>query len=144
MKRTSKMSIIKEFLDNIEIEDKNEIIKELTEKFKIKKNTAERYYYLLRCEENESKQEIMEERYILDIGVNREKIRIRDYEKDDDIRHGEYIDYRVIEGGIEVNGNIFKSEKDIEDFRRREFKVAYSQLGEVFNVLKAVKKGELV
>lgn len=98
----------------------------------------------MKCEENESKQEITEERYNLDVGVSREKIRIRDYEKDDDIRHGKYIDYRVIEGGIEVNGNIFKSEKDIEDFRRREFKVAYSQLGEALNILKAVKKGELV
>ena len=76
-----------------------------------------------------------EEKLLINNELHRDKIRIRDTEKRGKLIHGKYVNYTIVDNGVVVNGYLFKNEKDIEDFRRREFDIAYKQLGEIADVL---------
>lgn len=133
--RISKRVLIDNFLYEINTDDKDEILLQLSEKFKLKLNTAKKYYKDF-CEAME---ELgtgdNEEKLLINNKLHRDKIRIRDTEKRGKLIPGKYVNYTIVDNGVVVNGYLFKNEKDIEDFRRREFDIAYKQLGEIADVL---------
>lgn len=137
MAKVSKMSIIYDFLYNSDLDDKSKIVKDLSDRFKIKMSTANKYYYDFIKEMNEAVVHI-EERPALNNKLSREKIRIRDTEKKGKVICGKYINYTIVDNGVIVNGYLFRNEKDLEDFRRREFAMAYKQLGELADVLNSI------
>lgn len=154
----SKMDDIKQYLNKNEWKEKQVLINDICKNFNVKANTAEKYYYewkkeftgsnnCIPIEENKiiPKQQDLKEKIII-----KHDVRPMDIDKEEVFKKsklkivkanliGEYGEYQITEDGVKVGEELFKSEDDLEVYRKAQIRNFYLMISEITEVLKMVK-----
>lgn len=120
---------------------KSELLQGLRKKFKLTDATAKKYYYDWKSEYLQTNE--CKPREIRAFGTSRKKrksgkIFILDNIEYDTEKEGKYIKYVCRKDGIEVNGILFKSIADVEEFKREQFDIANKQLTEIKQLIEGI------
>lgn len=156
----SKLENIKKYLSENEGKEKQVLIKDICEKFDVKNKSAEIYYYQWKKEFTGSdecipkeekiivplaKQEETKEKIIIPHDIKPINADQEDVFKKSKLKivtanlKGEYGEYQITEEGVRVGEELFKSEDDLEVYRKAQIRNFYLMLSEITEVLKMVK-----
>lgn len=141
--KTTKLELVKEYCYKHLDTDKKQLIKDIMKKFTLAKSSAETYYYEWKAEYLETEDCIpsvsaLSTKKTPRSELARKKMVILDNKKLDKEQEGKYINYTLRRNGVEVNGILFRNKKDLESFRKEQFKIAYQQLGEIESLLEGM------
>lgn len=135
-------------------EERGKLIKAAVKKFNVKEGTARTIYYRWKSEfmgtencipKEQKKIEKLKpkEKQVIKVPhdtkptVNKEtkksNLRIKS-----GIIEGKYVDYQIVDGAVRVGQEVFKTESDIERYRKEQMQQFYAQLGEIQEVLEMI------
>lgn len=128
----SKYEMLKMFFDRNESFSKEESMKKASKKFNIKENTAQTYYYRWKkefmntgkCVPKEEKKEVIRTREGNELKIQHFKA-IKG-------KHGIYIKE---DGTVRCGEEVFRNEKELEAYKKREIKNFYEKLSEILDVM---------
>lgn len=119
----SKEDMIKCCFQNNTDKTRNELISMAVRRYKVAEGTAIKYYYEWKKEFVNNPKCVPNCKAVTTVRKNTRKSEKMAIVEDKDygvLKQGEYIEYTILKKGIQVNNTIFKSWKDLENYKIRE------------------------